>query len=131
MRLLLWVGGVFVALLGVVQAEGNAFEVVDEDGIYFGEGEHPKAPAVCKADDVWAEIPEYKEIIEDELEDDDPRYHLLMKKATERFNKALEKAADRDDYDMIGEVGAIEAKGDNKKEIPDVTKDLIKLVTRD
>ncbi|MHC4549742.1 MAG: hypothetical protein ACYTEZ_13300 [Planctomycetota bacterium] len=105
------------------------FEVVNQDEIYYGFGKHPKAPAVLTADDVWAEIPEYKQILEEELTDEDPKYHLLMMKATERFNKALNKLAKRDGYDMLGEVGSIKANG--KKKIPDVTKEMVKLVSRD
>ena len=127
--------GVFLvglaALIAPVQAdEGHAFEVVDEDAIYYGEGKHPKTPAITEADDVWAEIPEYKQIVAEELEEDDPNYHILMKKATERFSKALKKIAERDGYDMIGEKGSIESKGDKKKKIPNITKELIKLVKR-
>ncbi len=120
-----------LVLCGVVAGEDHAFEVVDEDGVYYGKGKHPKAPAATKADDVWEKIPEYQAIVEDELEDDDPRYHLLMKKASERFAKALKKLAERDKHDMIAEVDAVESKGDVKRKIPDVTKELIKLVTRD
>jgi len=110
-------------------ADDPEFEVVDPDGVYYGHGKNPKVPGVMKADDVWSEIPEYKEIVDENLTDDDPKWHLLMAKATERFNKALKKLAQRDSYDMLGEVGAIVAKG--KKTIPDVTKEMIKLVTRD
>lgn len=116
-----------VALAG----EGHAFDVVDSDGIYYGEGSHPKAPAVIAADEVWGAIPEYKKIIDEDLSDDDPKYHQLMKKATERFQKALEKIAKREGYDMIGEVGSIEAVGDIKKDIPDATADLVDAVGRD
>ena len=112
-------------------AEGYTFQVVDPDGVYFGEGESPKTPAVIVADTVWAEIPEYKKIVEEELTDEDPRYHLLLKKATERFEQALEKLARRDGYDMIAEQGAIEVKGDKQKEIPDETEDMVELVSRD
>lgn len=123
--------GLLAALPSVRADEGHAFEVVDEDGIYHGKGKHPKTPAITKADDVWAEIPEYKSIVDDELDEDDAEYHILMRKATERFVQALKKVAKRDGYDMIGEKGSIESKGDIKKEIPDVTKELIKLVKRD
>ena len=130
MRAVLLCVGLSSVLAAVAWAEDeHDFEVVDADGIYFGEGRHPKAPAVTKADDVWAEIPEYKQIEEEGLGEDDPKYHLLMAKATERFHKAIEKVVKRDDYDMVGEVGAIKATGD--KAIPDVTKDLIEIVTRD
>lgn len=128
------VGWALFGLLALsVADESHDFEVADEDGIYFGEGKHPKSPAVCTADDVWEKIPEYKQIQDEELDEDDPKYHLLLAKATERFRKALEKIADRDDYDMVGEVGSIRAlgEGDKKKEIPDVTEDLVDFVTRD
>jgi len=104
------------------------FEVLRPEEIYFGSGKHPKAPGAMTADDIWAAIPEYKQILEDELTDEDAQYHLLMKKATERFSKALKKLAKREHYDMLGEDGSIKALG--KKKIPDVTKEMIKLVTR-
>ncbi len=114
-----------------VVAEGQepSYEVVDPDAIYYGSGKHPKSPGVMAADDVWAEIPEYRRIIDEDLTEDDPVYHLLLKKATERFQKALKRLAKRDGYDMLGEVGAIEAKGG--ADLPDVTRDMIDLVTRD
>ncbi|MFI5402692.1 MAG: hypothetical protein ACHQ1G_07130 [Planctomycetota bacterium] len=108
--------------------EEAAFEVVDPDGIYLGTGTHPSSPGVLVADDVWKEIPEYKKILADELTEDDAQYHLLMLKATERFNKALKALAKRDSHDMLGETGSIVAKGGRK--IPDVTDELVKLVTR-
>ena len=110
--------------------EEVTYEVTDPDGIYFGSGTHPKTPAVITADSVWAEIPEYKKIIDDGLDDDDPEYHLLLKKATERFAKALRKLAKRDGYDMIGEVGSIAVSGESKAKIPDVTDDMVELVSR-
>jgi hypothetical protein len=126
----------FVAVLGLLggqawsaDAEEVTYEVADPDGIYFGSGDHPKAPAVITADDVWAQIPEYKKVIDEELDDDDPEYHLLMKKATERFAKGLRKIGKRDDYDMIGEVGSIKA-SDPKSKIPDATDELIEIVSR-
>jgi hypothetical protein len=128
----------FIAVLGLLagqaawsaEADEVTYEVVDPDGIYFGSGDHPKAPAVIAADDVYAQIPEYKKVIDDDLDDDDPEYHLLMKKATERFAKALRKVAKRDGYDMIGEIGAIRVSGDSKTKIPDATDELIEIVSR-
>ncbi len=104
------------------------FTVKDADKVYYGKGKHPEAPAVIKADDVWGEIPEYKKIVEDDLDEDDAEYHILMKKATERFEKALKDEAKREEYDLIAEVGAV--KSNSGKKIPDATKDLIDLVTR-
>lgn len=123
--------GLGLAVVRPVAAEDSeeaTFEVVDTDGIYLGTGKNPKTPGVLVADDVWKEIPEYKKILDDELTEDDPEYHLLMLKATERFNKALKGLAKRDSHDMLGEVGSIRA--NNGAQIPDVTKEMIKLVTR-
>ena len=131
-QLVLWVAGVGLLLGGSTVAVGEeseaAFEVVDSDGIYYGEGTRPKEPGVLVADDVWKEIPEYKKILDDDLTEDDPEYHLLMLKATERFNSALKSLAKRDSHDMLGETGSIVAKNGGK--IPDVTSEMIKLVTR-
>jgi len=107
------------------------FKITNSAAIYFGRAKHPKTPGVCRADDVWAAIPEYKKILEEELTDSDPRYHLLLKRATKRFQSALKKLAKRDGHDVIGEVGSIKAVGKKKKALPIVTKSLIDLVTRD
>jgi len=124
--------GLFVLVAASLSlAESNHdFEVVNSGSIYYGSGKHPKTPAVCSADDVWAEIPEYKKIVEEELTESDARYHLLLKRATKRFQRALKKLARREGYDMIGETGSIKALGEKKKKIPSATKDLIDLVTR-
>ena len=113
-----------------IAAQGSDYEVVDSSGIYFGRGSHPRSPAEAIADSVWAEIPEYKQIVEEELTDDDPKYHILLRKATARFDRALSKAAERDGYDMIGEAGSIARLDDDASAIPDITDDLIDLVSR-
>ena len=43
-------------------------EVTDDDEVYYGSGATPDAPAICSADDVWAKIPEYKKIVDDDLD---------------------------------------------------------------
>ena len=107
------------------------FEVTNSSAIYFGRSKRPKTPCVCRADDVWAAIPEYKKILDEELTDSDPRYHLLLKRATKRFQSALKKLAKRDGHDVIGEVGSVKAVGKKKKTIPIATKSLVDFVTRD
>jgi len=128
-----WIAMVLGALLaGKARADDDYdFEVVDASAIYFGDGSHPKTPAIIEANKVWAEIPEYKKILDQNLTEDDPEYHILMRKATERFEKALKKVADREKYDMIGELGSIRSVGEDKKEIPDATQQLIEVVSRD
>ena len=123
-----------VLALAVLPARGEKqdhdYQVTDPSAVYLGSGKHPKSPAVISADKVWAEIPEYKTILEEGLTDEDPRYHLLMKRATKRFEDALVKEAKRESYDLIAEVGAVKALKKGKK-IPSATAGLIELVSRD
>ena len=125
-----WIMSLFACVVSGVQAEETKpdFEVTDDDLVYYGSGDRPDAPAICRADDVWAKIPEYKKIVDDDLDEDDPEYHLLMTKATERFVTALEDLAKREEYDLIAEEGAVKA--NNGKKIPDATDDLVDLVGR-
>jgi hypothetical protein len=125
--LVLFPRGIFVS--EAAAAEEHDFTVTDRDGVYFGSGEHPASPASVRAEEVWAAIPEYKRIVEENLTDDNAEYHLLMKKASERFERALRTEARREAFDMVAEEGAVAS---NKgKEIPDATQDLVDLVSRD
>ena len=119
-----------LAVLPARAADDHDYEVTDSSAVYLGSGKHPKTPAVISVDRVWAEIPEYKTIIEEGLTDEDPRYHLLMKKASRRFEGALAKEAKRESYDLIAEVGAVKVLKKGKK-IPSATAGLIELVSRD
>ncbi len=127
--------GVFTCALALTvlparAADDHDYEVTDSSAVYLGSGKHPKTPAVISVDRVWAEIPEYKTIIEEGLTDEDPRYHLLMKKASRRFEGALAKEAKRESYDLIAEVGAVKVLKKGKK-IPNTTAGMIELVSRD
>ena len=119
-----------LAVLPARAADDHDYEVTDSSAVYLGSGKHPKTPAVISVDRVWAEIPEYKTIIEEGLTDEDPRYHLLMKKASRRFEGALAKEAKRESYDLIAEVGAVKVLKKGKK-IPNTTAGMIELVSRD
>ena len=127
--------GVFACALALTvlparAADDHDYEVTDSSAVYLGSGKHPKTPAVISVDRVWAEIPEYKTIVEEGLTDEDPRYHLLMRKATKRFEDALVKEAKRESYDLIAEVGAVKALKKGKK-VPSATAGMIELVSRD
>lgn len=124
--LLAWTVGAAAALAG----DEHDFTVVSAAGIYYGSGEHPRTPATILADEVWANIPEYRRIVDEGLSEDDPAYHLLLKKASERFARALQKAAKRDGHDMIGEAGSISVREGSGKTIPDITQALVDIVTR-
>ena len=129
-QLAVWVVALAAPREATAADSKHDFEVVSFSDVYYGSARHPKKPAVCAVDDVWAEIPEYKKIIDEELDESDPRYHLLLKRATKRFHAALKKLAKRDGYDLIGNVGSVKALG-KKKKIATVTQDLVDLVSRD
>lgn len=66
-----------------------------------------KKPAVLTTATVFNSIPEWKKIKKKNLKKSDAEYHLLLKKANEKFNKALLKVHDASSYDIMAEVGAI------------------------
>ena len=112
-------------------ADQREFEVVNISEIYYGSGSHPNRPAVFRADEVWAEIPEYSKLLELELTGLDRHYHMLLKRARLQFHGALKKLARRDGYDMIGEIGSVLAVGEKRASIPIVTQDLVDILARD
>ncbi|MFT7618185.1 MAG: hypothetical protein ACI97A_001826 [Planctomycetota bacterium] len=67
-----------------------------------------KKPAVLTTATVFAAIPEWKQIKEKKLTNSSAEYHLLLKKANEKFNKALGKVQGVSSYDIMAEVGAIQ-----------------------
>ena len=93
---------------------------VDAKDVYFGDGASFKKPAQLDCDAVYAEIPEYKKILDDELETTDPKYQLLMSKASKRFVSAVRKVARADGYDLVVRSGSLD-----QKDVPDVTQSVI------
>lgn len=91
---------------------------IDEAEIYFGDPSDFKKPAVVDVDEVYMSIPEYKEIIDRDMDDSKPRYLMLMRAASKKFRTALKKAAKAKGYDLIGGLGAIEIEG---KTVPEIT----------
>ena len=94
---------------------------VEADKVYFGRTKGWDAPAEVDVDAVYAEIEEYKKILEQKLEPDDAKYVLLMAKASKRFRKAVRKAAKAGSYDLVAGTGAVHGVDD----VPDITSDVI------
>jgi hypothetical protein len=95
----------------------------DESKVYHGNPRLFQKPCHLSADRVYAEIPEYQEIVRKGLTDKDPRYHFLMKKASERFGEAV-KAMARDaayNHDLVAEDGTIRKEKQDAADIPDRT----------
>ena len=91
---------------------------IDEAEIYYGDPSEFKKPAVVDVDRIYMSIPEYKEIIDRDMDDSKPRYLMLMRTASKKFRTALKKAAKAKGYDLIGGLGAIKIEG---KTVPEIT----------
>ena len=94
---------------------------VDPAEVYYGDAAHWKKPAEVDADAVYAEIPEYKRIVADGLEPDDPKYQLLMNRASKRFVAAVRKAARDGKHDLVARRGSVRG----VKDVPDLTAAVI------
>jgi len=94
---------------------------VAADAVYFGDSREWSKPAEVDPDQVYAKIDEYKEILDKGLKAGDPKYELLMCKASKRFTCAVKKAAKEGTYDLVAKLGAV--KGVDS--VPDITSDVI------
>ena len=95
---------------------------VDEGGIYYGDPGNFKKPAVVDVDKVYSKIPEYREIVERNMDESSPRYLFLLRAASEKFRTAIEKVARDKGYDLIGCIGSIKCRG---KTVPNITSRVV------
>jgi hypothetical protein len=111
-------------LAPLVLASEEARYEVDEGDIYLGDPTSFSKPAVVDVDRVYHQIPEYRQIVERDIDQSDPKYLILMRKASDKFRAALRDAGDAEGYDLIGATGAIRPKGKDKgkRKVPDITK---------
>jgi hypothetical protein len=119
--LVLFLGG------DLMSAELRGRVRINEGDIYFGDPDHYKKPAVVDVDAVYARIPEYREILEKNLDSTSPRYLILLRAASGKFRKALGKCHRGRGYDLIGGLGSIEIKG---KKVPNITPLVLKALPR-
>ncbi len=111
----------FVLILLVTSAfPADKDTEVDKTKVYYGSADSFKTPAVIVLSKVFDKIPEY--IDAKKKTDDDPDYYILIEKANAKFQKAVEKAAKDNGYDLVAETGSVKMKD---KEIPDITKKVI------
>ena len=94
---------------------------VEAGCVYVGDCRKWEKPAEVDADRVYAKIDEYKEIVEKGLKPGDPKYELLLSKASRRFVCAVKKCAKDGGYDLVARVGSV--KGVDS--VPDITSDVI------
>ena len=117
------------ALLGGLAIDASAqvgdYRCGDPSRVYHGNPRLIRKPAVISADDVYSRISEYRQICEQGLTDKDVRYHFLMKKASERFAKAVKATARALGYDCVAEQGAIEPAREDVDDPADATAEVI------
>lgn len=94
---------------------------VDADAVYYGRTTGFKSPAEVDVDAVYAAIPEYRKLLEKELEPEDAEYVLLMTKASRRFKKAVRAAARALQHDLVARIGSVE----NVDDVPDISQEVI------
>lgn len=116
------------ALPSVASAAVGDYRCKDHSDVYLGNARLFKRPCHISADRVYRKIPEYQEILQKKLTDDDPKYHLLMKKASQRFTEAVKQMARDLDHDLVAEVGAIKKDKEEAKSIPDRTDEVIRII---
>jgi hypothetical protein len=107
-----------------VHGDGG-YRCVDASRVYYGNTRLIRNPAAISADGVYRHISEYREILEQGLTDKDARYHFLMRRASERFSKAVKSAARDLGHDVIAEHGAVVPRDSDTEPPPDVTQEVV------
>ena len=110
-----------VAFAGDDAAAEKPKKSVDASDVYVGDAAKWEKPAEVDADKVYAKIDEYKEIVDNKLKPGDPKYELLICKASKRFRCAVKKAAKGGSYDLVAKIGAVKG----VTGVPDITSDAI------
>ena len=110
-----------VAYAGDETAAEKPKKSVDAASVYVGDAAKWEKPAEVDANKVYAKIDEYKEIVDKGLKPDDPKYELLMCKASKRFRCAVKKAAKDGSYDLVAKIGAVRGVDG----VPDITSTAI------
>ncbi len=112
---------------GLVSAAGASRIRINEGDIYLGDPDEFKKPAVVDVDAVYARIPEYRQILEKNLDSTSPRYLFLLRAASDRLRKALDKCSRGRGYDLIGGLGSIRIEG---KAVPNITSLVLRALPR-
>jgi hypothetical protein len=113
------------AVRGLVPAAVAADEAprktVDADAVFFGDAREWAKPAEVDADAVYAQIEEYKKIVDDKIDPSDPKYGVLMSKARKRFLHAVRAVAKDGGYDLVARLGSVQG----VENVPNITQDVI------
>ena len=101
------------------------YTVLDASRPYLGRAALVMKPAVVRIDAVYGHVSEYQDILRERLGDSQPRYHLLMRKASQRFGEAVAAMARALGHDYVCEAGTIEVSRDGVAPPPDRTDEVI------
>lgn len=82
-----------------------AASVKDPSKIYFGTATKIEKPATITARKCFEKISHYKQIQDEGLKPGDPKYHLLLEKATKVFRRAVGTVARTKKVDLVCETG--------------------------
>lgn len=102
-----------------------AYRVDDPTLVYLGNPRLFKKPCALSCDKVYRAIAEYKEILEKNLTDKDVRYHFLMKKASEKFSRAVKDLSRDLSYDLVAGTGGVSPANTDTPAVPDETASAI------
>ena len=100
---------------------GPSYRVVDPSLVYLGNPRLFKKPLSVAADRVYRAIPEYLEILAKNLTDKDVRYHFLMKKASDKFVRAIRDVSRDLACDLVAGSGAVLPETADTPAVPDGT----------
>jgi len=89
------------------EAEDGAAQTVDVNAYYFGDPENYTQPAAVDMLMIRDATPEYREIKRRKIDTDRAEYWILINKAYERIERALQRVAQYKGYDLIGEIGFV------------------------
>jgi hypothetical protein len=103
----------------------GSYEYRGDQDPYYGNRTLFNDAAVIRADDVYARIPEYQKIRQQNLKESSSAYHLLMTEASKKFTTAVRRAALNAGVDLVGEIGTVRAAEEGVEPAPDLTREVI------
>ena len=101
------------------------YRVENPSKVYYGDFRIINRPAEVTSAEVYAHVPEYRQIRGQGIRSDDPRYHLLMREASARFSAAVKAMAKDLQHDFVAETGAVEVLKETAAAPVDRTEDTI------
>ena len=109
--------------------KGYKVKILNSKRVYYPSAARSKTykkVGLIKCTRVLNATREYKEIASKGIRRGTAEYDLLVKRASDRFKKAIRTTVSLAGYDLIAETGAVTVEG---KALPDITATVIKNIT--